>query len=85
MLYYGWVYKIDHSLVTKTYRVKETGTDDPSVSLNSSYSSFRSSLNLNVDFCSKNLRTLEQKKYIKSELVAEQGEKNRRQKQYVDL
>lgn len=49
---------------TETYRIIETGSDDASVSLNSSYSSFRSSLNLNVDLCSKNIGTLEWRQYM---------------------
>lgn len=64
-----------HSLITKTNRIIETGCDDASVPLNSSYGSFRSSLNLNVDFCSKNISALGQNKQMKGELVAEQGEK----------
>lgn len=47
-------------LVTKTQRVVETGRDDASVPFDSSYGSFRCSLNLNVDFCCKNVGTLEQ-------------------------
>lgn len=47
--------------LTKTYRIIKTGTDDPSISLNSSYGSFRSSLDLNADLCCKNISPLEKR------------------------
>lgn len=74
-LQHVWVHKIDHLLVTKTYRIIKTGSDDPAIPLNGSYSSFRSSLNLNVDLCSKDVSTLEQKQHMKCDLLTEQGEK----------
>lgn len=49
--------------LTKTYRIIKTGTDDPSISLNRSYGSFRSSLDLNADLCCKNISTLQKKAY----------------------
>lgn len=55
----------DRSLVTQANRIIETGSDDPSVPLNSSYGSFGSSLNLDVDFCRKNVGTLEQRMQMK--------------------
>lgn len=67
------MHKTDRSLVTQTYRIIETGSDDPSVPLNSSYSSFRSSLNLNVDFCSKNVSTLRQREHMKGETSGRAG------------
>lgn len=68
---WGWSF-----LVTETYGVIEAGSDDASVSLNSSYCSFRGSLDLNVDLCSKNISTLEQKAHMKADLMTVRDENN---------
>lgn len=61
-------------LITETHRVVETGRDDASIPLNSGYGSFRSSLDLNVDLCSKNISSLGKNKQKKDEFVAEQSQ-----------
>lgn len=63
-------------LVTQAYGIIKACRDDTSVSLYSSYCSFRSSLDLNVDLCSKNITTLEATAQIKADLMTEKDENN---------
>lgn len=63
-------------LVTEAYWIIKAGGDDASVSLDSSYRSFRSSLDLNVDLCSKNISTLEQRAHMEADLVTWKNENN---------
>lgn len=57
-----------HFLVTQTDGIIKACRDDASIPLNSSYCSFRSSLDLNVDLCSKNISTLEETVQMKADL-----------------
>lgn len=65
-----------HFLVTQTYGIIKACGDDASVSLNSSNCSFRSSLDLNVDLCSKNISTLEETADMKADLRTGEDENN---------
>lgn len=58
-----------HILVTQAYGIIKACSDGASVSLYSSYCSFRSSLDLNVDLCSKNVSTLEERAHMKADLM----------------
>lgn len=68
-----WVHDTGHFLVTQTYGIIKACSDDATVSLNSSYCSFRSSLDLNVDLCSKNISTLEETAHMKADLMTGKG------------
>lgn len=70
------MHETGHFLVTQTYGIIKACSDDASISLNSSYCSFRGSLDLNVDLCSKNVSTLEKTAYMKADLMTGKDENN---------